>query len=197
MLQGRSFAHGRDVMEAVMDIHKKGPYRADGASEFSQRLIKECMMLHPNDRIKLKDLTAALKSRSLPRKNIEDRGSPTKNQPFSKKVSARSFESNRMNVQSVPPQVGQHQDLKSLSIAQQQILNQVTFQPSTNFINQKEIINQHQQRPRTTLPIQSLTQRATSSHPHQTIQPLPQNQTRLSTQPSQPILTSQRYSVPQ
>ena len=91
MLQGRSFAHGRDVMEAVMDIRKKGLYRADGASEFSQTLIKECMMLHPNDRIKLKDLAAALRSRKLPRKNTEERGSPNKNQSFNRKVSARSI----------------------------------------------------------------------------------------------------------
>ena len=177
-----------------MDIHKKGPYRADGASEFSQRLIKECMMLHPNDRIKLKDLAAALRSRSLPMKSVEERGSPTKNQSFDRKVSVRSIEPNRTNVQSVPPQIGQHQDLRNLSNVQQQLLNQNIIQVNQQ---QQQIINQHQQRARTTLPIQSSTQRAKSSNPHQFIQPLIQNQTRLSTQPSQPNLTSQRYSVPQ
>lgn len=45
-----------------MDIKRRGPYSPDGASEFSRRIIKECMALHPNERIRLKDLIAVLRS---------------------------------------------------------------------------------------------------------------------------------------
>ena len=48
-----------------MQIKKKGPYSPEGASEFSKRIIKECMALHPNDRMRLKDLRAALESGQL------------------------------------------------------------------------------------------------------------------------------------
>ena len=56
MLQGKSFADGRDTMEAIMQMKKTGPYIPDGVSEITKRLITKCMELNPSDRIKLKDL---------------------------------------------------------------------------------------------------------------------------------------------
>lgn len=43
-------------MEAIMQIKRKGPYVPDGASDISRRIVKECMMLRPSERIKIKDL---------------------------------------------------------------------------------------------------------------------------------------------
>ena len=60
MLQGVSFVHGREVMEAIMQIKRAGPYVPDGASEISKRIVKECMMLRPVDRISLKNLISIL-----------------------------------------------------------------------------------------------------------------------------------------
>ena len=61
MLQGRSFAHGKDVMEAIMLTRKNGPYYPEGVSEFSRKIIRECMALKPNERMRLKDLVGMLR----------------------------------------------------------------------------------------------------------------------------------------
>lgn len=47
MLQGVSFSHGREVMQAIMDIKRKGAYAPEGSSEFSKDIIKRCMALKP------------------------------------------------------------------------------------------------------------------------------------------------------
>lgn len=60
MLQGRSFADGKEVMHAIMEIKRKGPYAPDGASEFSKEIVRKCMALRPADRIRVKDLLIML-----------------------------------------------------------------------------------------------------------------------------------------
>ena len=65
MLQGISFVHGRDVMEAIMQIKRAGPYVPDGASDISRRIVKECMMLRPNDRIKVQDILDLLDGKEV------------------------------------------------------------------------------------------------------------------------------------
>lgn len=62
MLQGVSFVNGREVMEAIMQIKRVGPYVPDGASEISKRIVRECMMLRPRERITVKDLLGILNS---------------------------------------------------------------------------------------------------------------------------------------
>lgn len=69
MLQGVSFVHGKQVMEAIMQIKRKGPYVPDGVSEFSKRIVRECMALRPTERIKLNDLLKLLSDKVDRRKS--------------------------------------------------------------------------------------------------------------------------------
>lgn len=56
MMSGRNYTNGRPVMEAIMMIRKEGPYYPSNASPFTKMLIKECMMLKPEKRMKVKEL---------------------------------------------------------------------------------------------------------------------------------------------
>ena len=60
MMTGRNYTNGKPVMEAVMMIKRQGPYYPDNSSPFARMLIKECMMLKPENRIKVKNLKLLL-----------------------------------------------------------------------------------------------------------------------------------------
>ena len=56
MMTGSNYTNGRPVMEAIMLISQRGPYYPENASELTKWLIKKCMMLKPEERIKVKEL---------------------------------------------------------------------------------------------------------------------------------------------
>lgn len=56
MMTGRNYTNGKPVMEAVMLIKKQGPYYPDHCSELTKTIIRECMMLKPENRMKVKTL---------------------------------------------------------------------------------------------------------------------------------------------
>lgn len=59
-MTGRNYTNGKPVMEAVMMIKKQGPYYPENSSPFARMLIKECMMLRPENRMKVKKLKELL-----------------------------------------------------------------------------------------------------------------------------------------
>lgn len=165
MLQGRSFAHGRDVMEAVMDIKRRGPYFPDGVSDFSKRIIKDCMALQPHERMRLKDLVAALRSVGISKSSEGSiNSSPLKTSVNNLKVSVRrDVNQTRADVFSVPPRMVQQHGLENLQMAQQQLQ-----QPSMlNVSTRNGVPTQEGQRfSRSTMPAQlSNVPRARSTQP--------------------------------
>lgn len=60
MMTGRNYTNGKPVMEAVMLIKTQGPYYPDNCSPFTKQLIKDCMMLKPEERLKVKALKKIL-----------------------------------------------------------------------------------------------------------------------------------------
>lgn len=147
MLEGKSFAYGRDVMEAIMDIKKKGHYEPKGASEFSKSLIRECMALHPNERIKLKELVEMLRTgEARKRGNSTGLGLANNNSPVrnSIKMSGGGIKKEQeieRNVYSVPSQIHQqyHQKLDNLQQIQQQ--QQLIFPVSVHVPPQQQLQN--------------------------------------------------------
>lgn len=47
MMTGKNYTNGKAVMEAVMLIKKQGPYYPEKSSDFTRKILKECMMLRP------------------------------------------------------------------------------------------------------------------------------------------------------
>ena len=56
MMTGKNYTNGKPVMQAVMLIKKQGPYYPDNSSPLTKQIIKECMMLKPENRLKVKAL---------------------------------------------------------------------------------------------------------------------------------------------
>lgn len=56
MVNGQTFDHGKDVMEAIMSIGKRGITHIKAVSPFTQQIVKECLALDPARRANLKRL---------------------------------------------------------------------------------------------------------------------------------------------
>ena len=67
MMTGRNYTNGKPVMEAVMLIKKQGPYYPENSSQFTKKLIKDCMMLKPEERMKVKALKKILHDHVKPK----------------------------------------------------------------------------------------------------------------------------------